>query len=74
MTLAIIKLGAREYNGENTIRVEMKAAPENTYVYKFNENLQSYQWVQSEDFEEINFDTYFLGLVGACNPYAKFRE
>lgn len=61
-------------DGEVTIQVEMRAAPENTYVYNFNENLQSYQPVQSEDFEENNFDTYLLGLVGACNPSADWSN
>ena len=61
-------------DGEVTIQVEMKAAPENTYVYKLSEDLQSYQLVHSEDVEEINFDTYFLRLVGACNSNADWKE
>lgn len=57
-------------DGEVTIQAEMKAAPENTYVYKLSDDLRFYQPVQSPDFEEIDFDTYFVGLVGACNPNA----
>lgn len=61
-------------DGEVTIQVEMKAAPENTYRYKLDEDSKSYQLVQSEDFEEGGFDTYYVGLVGACNPDADWSN
>lgn len=61
-------------DGEVTIQVEMKAAPKYAYVYKLGDDLQSYQLVQSKDFEETDFDTYFLGLVGACNPNADWSD
>ena len=61
-------------DGEVTIQVKMKAVPENTYVYRLSGDMQSYHLVQSDDFEEIDFDTYYLGLVGACNPNADWSD
>lgn len=61
-------------DGVVTIQVEMKAAPESAYVYRLGDDLQSYHLAQSDDFEEVEFDTYFLGLVGACNPNADWSN
>lgn len=56
--------------GEISISLEIQAAPENAYVYRLNEDLQTYQLVLSGDQDEIDFDKYSFGLVGACNPNA----
>ena len=76
--LAVVDDGGNVYpisaDGEVTIQVEMKAAPESAYVYRLGDDLQSYHPAQSDDFEEVEFDTYFLGLVGACNPDADWSN
>lgn len=56
--------------GEISISLEIQAAPENAYAYRLNEDLQTYQLVLSGDQDEIDFDKYSFGLVGACNPNA----
>ena len=55
--------------GTVSITKELKAAPDNVYVYQYDEAAQSYQYTISENIEEIKFDTYSFGLTGACNPY-----
>ena len=61
-------------DGEVSIHFEMQAAPENTYVYRLNEELQTYQLGLSKTLDEIDFDKYSFGLVGACNPNADWRN
>ena len=59
-------------DGEVSISLEMRAAPENAYVYRLSEDLKTYQLVVA--LEEIDFDNYSFGLVGACNPNADWRD
>lgn len=59
-------------DGEVSITLEMRAAPENAYVYRLSEDMQTYQLVMA--LEEIDFDKYSFGLVGACNPNADWRD
>lgn len=59
-------------DGEVSISLEMRAAPENAYVYRLSEDSQTYQLVTA--FDEIDFDQYSFGLVGACNPNADWRN
>lgn len=61
-------------DGEVSISLEMHAAPDNAYVYSLNEDLQTYQLVMSGTQDEIDFDKYSFGLVGACNPNADWRN
>lgn len=58
--------------GEVSITLEMRAVPENAYVYRFSEDLQTYQL--EVDLGEIDFDRYSFGLTGACNPNADWRN
>lgn len=59
-------------DGEVSITLEMQAAPENAYVYRLSEDLQTYRLEVA--LGEIDFDKYSFGLVGACNPNADWRN
>lgn len=61
-------------DGEVSISLEMQAAPENAYVYRLNEELQTYQLEMSQALDEVDFDQYSFGLVGACNPNANWQN
>lgn len=60
--------------GETSFSWVMQAAPENAYVYTINEEEQTYDCVLSGSPEEIGFDTYSFGLIGACNPNADWKD
>ena len=60
--------------GETIIRLKMDAVPGNVYVYKLNEDTQTYQYGLSKDLNEIDFDIYSFGLMGACNPNADWQD
>ena len=60
--------------GETVIKLKMDAVPGNVYVYKLNEETQTYQYGLSKDPNEIDFDTYSFGLMGACNPNADWQD
>lgn len=60
-------------DGEVDITLEMRAAPENTYVYSLSEDLQTYQLEMNRALDEIDFDKYSFGLMGACNPNADWQ-
>lgn len=52
-------------DGEVSIAVYLDRAPLDAYAYVLNEDTGEYQYVcQSED---VAFDTYSFGLIGACN-------
>ncbi len=55
-------------NGIATIRIEMDAAPEDAYLYKYNEETGSYDYVLSRDESMIDWPEYSFGLKGSCNP------
>lgn len=59
-------------DGEVSLSLEMRAVPENAYVYRWSEDLQTYELEMALD--EIDFDKYSFGLVGACNPNADWRN
>lgn len=59
-------------DGGISITLEMQAAPENAYVYRLSEDLQTYRLDVALD--EIDFDKYSFGLMGACNPNADWRK
>lgn len=60
--------------GETVIRLKMDAVPGNVYVYKLNEDTQTYQYGLSKDPNEIDFDIYSFRLMGACNPNADWQD
>lgn len=57
-----------------TIDLKMSAAPENTYVFRLDEETHTYQYGMSMKPEEVNFDTYSFRLVGACNSNAEWQN
>ena len=57
-----------------TINLEMASAPENTYVFKLDEETHTYQYGMSMDPNRIDFDTYSFGLTGACNSNAEWQN
>lgn len=61
-------------DGEVSVSFEMQAAPGNAYVYRLNEELQTYQLEMSQALDKIDFDEYSFGLVGACNPNANWQN
>lgn len=61
-------------NGETSVSIELGQAPDRAYVYRLDEESGEYIYGLSADPEEIDFDTYSFGLVGACNPNGKWQE
>lgn len=54
-------------DGQVSVSFEMDAAPENTYVFRLDEETHTYQYGMSMDPNMVDFDTYSFGLIGACN-------
>lgn len=52
---------------EARVEVELDAAPENAYAYKWNDEKGTFDYSLTEEAENIAFDTYTFGLVGKCN-------
>lgn len=67
----VLPLSADE---QTTINLEMSAAPENTYVFRLDEENHTYQYGISMDPDLVNFDIYSFGLIGACNPNAEWQN
>lgn len=61
-------------DGPATINLEMASAPENTYVFRLDEENHTYQYGMSMDPGMVDFDTYSFGLIGACNTNAEWRN
>lgn len=61
-------------DGQAAIHLEMSAAPENTYVFRLDEENHTYQYGMSMDPDKVDFDTYSFGLVGACNSNAEWQD
>lgn len=59
-------------DGPATINLEMASAPENTYVFRLDEENHTYEYGMSMDPAMIDFDTYSFGLIGACNSNAEW--
>lgn len=59
---------------QTTINLEMSAAPENTYVFRLDEENHTYQYGMSMDPNMVDFDTYSFGLIGACNSNAEWQD
>lgn len=60
-------------DGQTAIHLEMSAVPENTYVFRLDEENHTYRYGMSMDPDMIDFDTYSFGLVGACNSNAEWQ-
>lgn len=56
--------------GEVSVAFELQPAPDSAYLWKLDEESQTYRYELSQDVQEICFDTYSFGLTGACNPNA----
>lgn len=65
----ILPLSADE---QTTTNLEMSAAPEDTYLFRLDEENHTYQYEMSVDPGMVDFDTYSFGLIGACNPNAEW--
>ena len=61
-------------DGQASVSFEMDAAPDNTYVFRLDEETHTYQYGMSMDPNRINFDTYSFGLIGACNSNAEWQD
>lgn len=61
-------------DGQASVSFEMEAAPENTYVFRLDEENHTYQYGMSVDPNMVNFDTYSFGLIGACNSNAEWQD
>ena len=61
-------------NGQAVIHLEMAAAPENTYVFRLDEENHTYHYGMSMDPDKVDFDTYSFGLIGACNSNAEWQN
>ena len=61
-------------DGQVSVSFEMDAVPENTYVFRLDEETHTYQYGMSMDPNRINFDTYSFGLIGACNSNAEWQD
>lgn len=67
----ILPLSADE---QTTINLEMESAPENTYVFRLDEENHTYGYGMSMDPDMVDFDTYSFGLIGACNSNADWQN
>ena len=61
-------------DGHASVSFEMEAAPENTYVFRLDEENHTYQYGMSIDPSMVNFDTYSFGIIGACNSNAEWQN
>ena len=61
-------------DGQVSVSFEMDATPENTYVFRLDEENHTYQYGMSMDPNMVDFDTYSFGLIGACNPNAEWQD
>lgn len=61
-------------DGQASISLEMDAGPENAYVFRLDEETNTYQYGLSMDPDAIDFDSYSFGLMGACNSNAVWRD
>lgn len=61
-------------NGEVSVSIKMRQAPDDAYVYRIDEEAGGYSY----DFlglpEEIDFDSYSFGLKGCCNPNGEWQN
>lgn len=61
-------------DGQAAINLEMASAPENTYVFRLDEENHTYEYGMSMDPSMVDFDTYSFGLIGACNSNAEWQN
>ncbi len=61
-------------DGIAKIEFMLEAAPENAYVYKYNEQSDNYDYVLSKEESQIEWPTYSFGLKGSCNPNGDWSE
>lgn len=61
-------------NGEVSVSIEMRSAPEDAYYFRHDEETGEYLYEFSTDPENIDFDTYSFGLVGYCNPNGNWED
>ena len=60
-------------NGEVSVNIKMRRAPDNAYVYLIDEEAGNYSYDLLGLPEEIDFDSYSFGLKGCCTPMANGR-
>ena len=60
--------------GEASVSIEMRKAPDNAYVYRIDEETDSYSYELVSSADEIDFDTYSFGLKGYCNPNGDWQD
>ena len=60
--------------GEVSVSIEMRSAPDDAYVYRIDEENGSYSYDFSRSPDEIDFDSYSFGLKGYCNPNGNWQD
>jgi hypothetical protein len=53
--------------GKTVVDMILEPAPEGTYAYIWNENLQRYEMKMLEGVDESKFDTFKFGVMANCN-------
>ncbi len=61
-------------DGEVSVSIEMRSAPDDAYVYRIDEENGSYSYEFSRSPDEIDFDSYSFGLKGYCNPNGNWQD
>lgn len=61
-------------DGEVSVSIEMRKAPDNAYVYRIDEETGDYSYELTTSPEEVDFDSYSFGLVGYCNPNGNWQD
>ena len=61
-------------NGEVSVNIKMRRAPDNAYVYLIDEEAGDYSYDFWRLLEEIDFDSYSFGLKGCCNSNGEWQN
>ena len=61
-------------SGTSEITVVLKAVPDGTYKYTFNEETGKYESEMSKEVDESTFDSFSFGVTGECNTDADWTS
>ena len=59
---------------EVKLHISMAKAPDDAYVYRYDDAEGIYTYDYSRDVKDIDFDKYSFGLTGYCNPNADWDK
>lgn len=60
--------------GEAVIETVLKAAPDDTYEYTFNEKTGTYDYTLSRGADSTEYDSFNFGVIAACNTEADWDD